>query len=499
MAAASFLNLRERERALEAAMRNETRALAVTLQIALEEDYAKGEPEDAQRLIDRLRANTKTYGALLFDERGKLLMMSDSLTAEELRHPPELEGVVARGESAEFVRVIAGEKVFSVILPINVGSDRRGAVEVVHPLSFVEADIARARLDWVAATLLLLLTILAVVFFVLRRSLSQPVRELLGGAAAVGRGDLDYRVIVPRSGGEFAQLAREFNRMADNLSAQRRAAEREAEERLRLERDLRHSERLAAVGRLAAGVAHEMGAPLNVIDARSEQLLQKPDAPIEIRRRNLTIIRTQAERITHIVRQLLNLSRTYNLRLATVDLGTLVSDALSQFETNAERAAIEIEFMRGDETVLIDADENYIRQVLLNVFNNAVQAMPTGGRLSVRVERDAEEDGARRFGSVSVSDTGAGIATEHLSKIFDPFYTTKEVGQGTGLGLSVARRILEEHGGWIEAANNRNGPGATFNIYLPQHEPAKTHGAGRDLREPLIESESMNASTTVNR
>ncbi len=493
MAAASFLTLRQRERTLETAMRNEARAMAVTLRIALEEDYADGDTSDAQRLINRLSANTGTYGALLFDERGELLMLSDTLTAEELRHPPELEAVITRGEPAEFVRRAGGQRIFSIILPISAGGARRGAVEVVHPLAFVEADIRRARLVWVLTTLLLLLAIFAVVSVVLRRSLSQPVRELLGGAAALGRGDLGYRVIASRSGGEFAQLAREFNRMADSLAEQRRAALREAEERLRLESDLRHSERLAAVGRLAAGVAHEMGAPLNVIDARAEQLMLKPDAPPESQRRNLSIIRAQTERITHVIRQLLNLARTYDLNPAAVDLRGLAAEALSQFEANAARAGVEVDFDGDGEAVQVEADEAYVRQVLLNVLNNAVQAMPSGGRLRVEVESEVAEKGMRRFASVSISDTGPGIMPEDLPKIFDPFYTTKEVGQGTGLGLSVAFRVVEEHGGWIEAANNRGAPGATFTIYLPHADDA----AARRAAEPAGESE--NARKTVNR
>jgi two-component system, NtrC family, sensor kinase len=500
MAAASFLSLRQHERALETAMRDEARALAVTLQIALEEEYADGETEDAQRLIDRLRANTRTYGALLFDASGRLLMLSDSLTAEELRRPPELARVLEAGEAAEFVRAAGGQKVFSVILPIEVGGERRGAVEVVHPLAFVEADIARARLNQVATTLLLLSTIFAVVFAVLRRSLTQPVGELLGGAAAVGRGDLDYRVIVPRSGGEFAQLAREFNRMADGLAEQRRAALREAEERLRLERDLRHSERLAAVGRLAAGVAHEMGAPLNVIDARAEQLLQRPDAPPETRARNLTIIRAQAERITHIVRQLLNLARGYDLRPSALDLREVTADTLGQFEANAARAGVSVEFERGESAAVVEADEEYVRRVLLSVFENAVQAMPSGGRLRVAVEAEGGERGGRRLASVSVTDTGQGIAPEDLTKIFDPFYTTKEVGQGTGLGLSVARRIVEEHGGVIEAANNAEG-GATFTILLPLHEAATAavERAGGVERRSAAGEERARGGATVSR
>ena len=159
---------------------------------------------------------------------------------------------------------------------------------------------------------------------------------------ALGRGDLNYRGVAPSGGGELASLAREFNRMADRLAEQRQSALREAEERLALERKLRHSEQLAAVGRLAAGVAHEMGAPLQVIDGRAKQLLNHPDAD-ETRQRNLIIIRNQADRIARIVRQLLNLSRPHKLHFRKVELTPLVEETVELIETQAESAGVEIE------------------------------------------------------------------------------------------------------------------------------------------------------------
>ena len=491
MVAASLFMLRQRETALMAATRQEVRALASALQVSIEQDYAGGRTDDARRLINGLQANAETYAAVLFDGKGDLLMASDSLTGDEMRNPPQLKTVLATGEPSEFVSTAGGRKSFSIILPLHVGQEHHGAIEVVHPLWFVERDIQRARLEWATTTILVVLTIFAVVSLVMRRSLKQPIRELLGGAAAVGEGDLKYRVIVPHAGGEFGQLAREFNRMADRLAEQKRVAENEAEERLALERSLRHSERLAAVGRLAAAVAHGMAAPLNVIDARSEQLLQRADAPVEVRQKNLSIIRSQVERITRTVRQLLNLARPYELTLNAADLGDLVGVTLEQIEANAARITVEIDFKPECGAVLVDIDEEYMRQVFMNLFQNSLQEMRGGGRLQVELINEGAVQGGRTFAVVRISDTGSGIAVEHLAHIFDPFYTTKEVGQGTGIGLSVALRIVEEHGGWIEALNNGDG-GATFSVYLPQH----TSSESESREHP---AERTNEGAAVNR
>lgn len=460
MLAASFLSLRQREVALESALRDELRAHAVTLQIALEENFQDGRTSQAQRLVARLQENSRVYAVLLFDERGASRSLSQIENAADFRQPPELQTVIETGETIEFVRVVKDQKFLSIILPLRLTAQTRGALEIVKPLALIEDDIARARGIGLSTTLLLLAAIFLVVYIVLRRNLSRPIAALLGGARAVGQGDLSHRVIIENTADEFAQLGAEFNRMADNLADQRRAARTEAENRLNLEKELRHSERLASVGRLAAGIAHELGAPLNVIDARAEQLIEKPDAPRAKQIKNLTIIRAQSARITHIVRQLLNLARPYNLRFDKISLKDLIESALSASETSE---TVKIEFA-GQNDLTLSGDADYLQQVFVNVFRNARQAMNGGGTLKIETA-DATRDG-KKFVAVTVSDTGRGIAPENLEKIFDPFYTTKDIGQGTGLGLPVSLRIVEEHGGAIKVANNAAG-GASFTVFLP--------------------------------
>lgn len=487
MVVASYFNLRQREAVLETAMHNEVHAHALTLQIILQDDYAAGRMADAKLLIDRLSDNPKVYGVILFDKEGRIIMLSDPLIPEEIQYPSEVHSVISSGKPAEIVRSINEEDVFSMIMPIRVGQIIDGAFEIAQPKSFVKADIAQARRDMGITTLVLLGIIFLIVLAVTRQSLSRPVKELLEGAAAVGRGDLDYRVIVPRRGGEFSRLALDFNRMADNLAEQRRAAEREVEERLALERALRHSERLSVVGQLAAGVAHEMGTPLNVIYARAGQMLANPDAPLDKRQRYLTIIRSQAERITRIVRQLLDLARPGDLRREPVDVAYVIASTLELVEADAKRDRVSFEVDAVD-NLFVYADKGLLHQVLLNICLNALQAMPTGGRLRVECMRDGALKEGNGMVAVRVSDTGAGIAPEHLAHIFEPFYTTKEVGEGSGLGLAVSRRIVEEHGGWIEAANNAEG-GASFTVYLPRSIELADEMAHRCAKEGVIYDE----------
>lgn len=461
--AASLLLLKQRERSFRTAAEDEMRAHAVTLRIALEENYAASHVLDAQRLINRLRENAGIYSVLLFNLSGNVELASHPDIPEEIRYLKEARQVIATGEKIEIERRLGGEDVFSIIMPLKVNDQSVGALEIAQSISFIQAEITRMRGELLLVALLLGVAIFLVVLGVTNYSLTRPIQGLLGGAAAMGRGELSHRVAIPRGGGELALLAHNFNRMADSLAKQRRQAELEAEERLALERKLRHNERLAAVGHLAAGVAHEMGAPLQVIDGRAKQLMNNATTPAEPHQRNLTIIRNQTERITNIVRNLLNLSRTYELRRRSVNLPGLIAETLELIQPNADRDKVKIEKSYNG-LRQIEADPNLLQQVFLNIFSNAIQSMPQGGRMRIDCQESTRDEHA--FAAVSVADTGEGIPPEHLENIFDPFFTTKEVGHGTGLGLAVSTRIVEEHGGWIEAANNADG-GSTFTVFLP--------------------------------
>ncbi len=471
MAVAGYVLVRRQEASLLEQRRNEVLAHATSLQIALDTAYGAGRPDEANVLIDRLSQNAKIVGVVLYDDQGHVSGRSDPAVPSEAGASAEIQRVIATGEAVERIRQIDGRDVFSMSMPLDLGNGRRGGFEIIEVTTFVKADIRQARLTFALTTLLLFLSISLAVFLVTRRYLSRPVRSLLAGARAYSLGDFEHRVSVPPGSNEFAELALEFNRMADRLDEQRCDAAREAEERISLEREVRHNERLAAVGRLAAGVAHEMGAPLNVIDGRAKQLLSRPDTPLDVRQRNLTIIRTQTQRIARIVRQLLGLARPYELRLAPADLVEIARSACDMFETEASAAGVAVE-LHADQPLPIVVDESLVQQVLVNVLLNGLQSMPDGGTLSVEISDLTES----RLAVVKVSDTGPGILDEHLSQVFDPFFTTKEFGRGTGLGLSVSRRIVEEHGGMIEAGN-RAGGGAVFTVYLPKRVAHATEGA----------------------
>jgi signal transduction histidine kinase len=229
------------------------------------------------------------------------------------------------------------------------------------------------------------------------------------------------------------------------------------------------SARLAAVGELAAGVAHEINNPLTSIIGFTRLLLE--DLPLDHpARADLETIDREAARTRQIVRALLDFARTSEPILVPTDLNDLVEEAVMLVCTRSVLARVELE---KDLSSLPPSmlDSNQIKQVLVNLLTNAVQAMPDGGHLTIATrltERDI--DGVfRQMAAVYVSDSGVGIPPENLERIFDPFFTTKEVGQGTGLGLSISYGIVEKHNGRIEV-ESVPGKGSTFTLLLPMTE-----------------------------
>ena len=464
MVIASYYTLSQREEEMIAARQEEMYAHALTLQTAIEELYPNEKNEKLNDLIELLNNFSQIHSVVIFDERGLMLPLPNPSVASRLPEPPEVQQALATGKMVQVMRNVSGQKVFSIFMPVNLSETKQGAFEISQPMD----DIRQIRLDMVIITSLLLMAIFLVVFTVTRYSLSRPIKELVQGAEAFGHGDLDYRVPLPRGKNELRKLALEFNRMADRLAEQQQSIAHKTEERIAMERELRQKERLSSVGYLAAGVAHEMGTSLNVIDARAEQLQSRPDAAIEVRERNLGIIRSQVARQVHIVRQLLHLAHPYKLNREPVNLAGLIAGAVQRIEADATTVEVKVEIDINEE-IWIDVDQELMRQVFFSLALNGIQAMTTGGRLRIETVRTGDDKENTQFAAMRFSDTGTGIAPEHFAHIFDPFYTTKDVGRGMGLGLSVARRIIEEHGGQIRAANNESG-GATLTVYLPRSE-----------------------------
>ena len=228
-----------------------------------------------------------------------------------------------------------------------------------------------------------------------------------------------------------------------------------------IQEQLRKTERIAELGTLASGMAHEIGTPMNVILGRAEYLLQR--TADEGMKKGLATIVTQIERITKVMNQLLIFARRKQPDRQAVDLGEIVEDSLEMFQERMTHNRITVEKVIEGNLPSIHADRDQLVQVLINLVTNSLHAMPEGGRLRLSLDR---ENNHVRLG---ISDTGHGMPEEVRAKIFEPFFTTKDFGKGTGLGLTVVKGIIEEHGGTI-AVESVVDKGTTFWIRLPIEE-----------------------------
>ncbi|GAB4401001.1 MAG: hypothetical protein OHK0052_24580 [Anaerolineales bacterium] len=250
----------------------------------------------------------------------------------------------------------------------------------------------------------------------------------------------------------FIRNARLYQELQERMDAQRQT-----------ENQLVRSARLAAVGEMAAGVAHELNNPLTTVAGFVELALDElaPDSPL---RADLQLVLREAHRARGVVRRLLDFSRpAENVRIRT-DLNELVSDVLTLVQHLVRTGGVEIRIKLWDDLPSIKIDPNQIKQVLLNLVHNALQAMPRGGTLTIQTTRQQRDE--QLWLTVMVQDTGDGIPPEHMERLFEPFFTTRPVGSGTGLGLSVSYGIVKEHQGFIEV-DSALGSGSAFTVWLP--------------------------------
>jgi two-component system NtrC family sensor kinase len=338
-----------------------------------------------------------------------------------------------------------------------------------RPVGMLYVGVQQQKFDDVALRTLVTFVVVTAVGLVaaglvawkLGDSISRPVRELARASETIARGD--FSEIVPvRSSDEISALAHTFNAMAASL--------RERDELLkeRTRQQLTRSERLAAVGRLAAGVAHEINNPLTGVLTFSHMLLRDATAGSQ-QREDVEAIIEATTRCRDIIRGLLNFSRQNEPQKRLSNLNDVLHDALALTRNQASlnRVSIVEELDAALPPLIVDPYQ--IQEVAVNVILNAIDAMPDGGTLTVRSRSVSRSDG--RWIEFQMADTGHGITPEILDRIFDPFFTTKPPGKGTGLGLAISYGIVTEHGGDISVSSEA-GHGAALTVRLPAEPPA---------------------------
>ena len=386
-----------------------------------------------------------------------------------------------------------------------------GGVQMEIPMGDVMAHLLESQRMILISIILDAIVLIVFGSFLLSRVLVTPLKELIQLTQKISEGDFSQKIEVT-SKNEIGQLISSFNRMIErlkenqeNLDNHLKSLESANKQLKQAQEELIRTEKLASIGRFAAGVAHEVGNPLGAILGYAS-ILQKNGIDREESKDYLKRIEKEIERINRIVRELLEFSRPSTFEIRDVETNKVLENSISLLSYQKNFRNIQTQLNLQQNLPMVKGDESQLSQVFINIILNGIDAMPDGGILEIKTEEHIVEDlfpsrlevpyGRRRRGDPSesdyfrlrkpdllsslltkfskgdhlvkirISDTGVGIKKEDLERIFDPFFTTKSPDKGTGLGLSISLRIVESMGGEIKA-ESEVGRGSTFALYFP--------------------------------
>jgi signal transduction histidine kinase len=373
---------------------------------------------------------------------------------EEIKNlPPIMEGNRLDEDFKKFISAnssvndtVEGE---THVIPVQTSKGRYYIIVVLQ--NDKREAAARAARPLIYTLAILLLSALTTFYLVWR--FTRPIANLSNAARRVADGDLDVRVEGTQRTDEMGELAAQFNEMTAELAKNRE-----------LEARVQEAEKSAVVGRLASAIAHEIRNPLNYINLTLDHLRSKfkPEntEKQETFEKLTAQLKTEVGRINNQISDFLRYSRPLTLNLQPTEAREIIKDSLHIIEPQAEEQNIKISVIERENVPRISGDAEFLRSVFNNLFINAVQAMQTtGGNLNVTISPEAD------LVKIEISDSGSGITEENLSKIFEPYFSTKETG--TGLGLAIVKKIIDDHNGTIEVESALS-EGTKFTVKLPR-------------------------------
>jgi signal transduction histidine kinase len=427
-----------------------------------------------QEFGHRLEAAEKSVSS--FRERLVALPPTDLAVAQQPFTMTKLSGLDRRLDLLryEFARTPDADLRDSPGLRRDVLTVIADAQTVPDPQQGLSATIRTAvqgyptRVRWIAGTAGIVLLLFLVILRYGYCGIFGPLRQLHRGARRVAQGDFDYRVKLKRvtTDDEIHELADAFNRMTDRFQEITCDLDRQVQER---SQQLVRSERLAGIGFLAAGVAHEINNPLSAIamaaeslDGRSDELFGTlPEADRKLVKQYLTMIQRESFRCQQITRRLLDFARGQDGVRSRFDLTGTIIEVLEMVGHMGKYKNRNIT-LRHVGPCHLEGNGPEIKQVVLNLVANSLDAMEDGGTLDINVAEQTDEV------IVTFKDDGCGMTAEVIDHLFEPFFTKRKSGKGTGLGLSISHRIVADHGGTIEAVSDGPGKGSTFRVRLPR-------------------------------
>jgi signal transduction histidine kinase len=454
---------------LRRSVEQETMLLGRSLQAAVENALRDRQLADIDETIRYLNRIDPTINILIYDPTGHLI------TAVHTSQPPDPLSQNAREAAMRSREVVFAfyppQKSTHAVLALPLVDDYNvllGGLLMVRPLLDMRRALRDLQQGIIITVLLFILTTTVLGLIAGAVYINRPLGRMAAAMKAVRGGNLRSELSIDRKD-EMGAVAAEFNAMVTELREARHRLEEEAKSRHRLQHALQEADKLIAIGQLSAGLAHEIGSPLQVLKGRARTLLIRNHDTAEVRR-IAEILVSQTDRLTRIVEQLLRFTRRRPASLSRSDLRLAINNVLDLMQYEAHRRDVLLT-LTGAETLpplWVETDE--IQQITLNLIANALAATPRGGRVTMHVEESKlpSRNGECEVPAVRlvVTDTGCGISADVRERLFEPFFTTRAAEGGTGLGLAVVKSLVTEHGGAI-AVESEAGVGSRFSVSLP--------------------------------
>jgi two-component system, NtrC family, sensor kinase len=465
----SLVAIKSLEENVRSKLQTEVQIITHAIGTSLGHAMAGATPESMQETLHSAFSFHRIYGAYVFAPDGEEIYGLG--LGEALFEPEDIRAVVEEGELTGDYRQHDGWTYYSALMPLTTPEGEvRGVLQVNRLNTGIENYTGFISLVAGGVFVIGAGGIVFSIWWGFRRHIERPLNRLLEVMARVEGGDRRQRAAV---GGpqEYRRLASALNGMLDAMAEKDADIEIRRLNEIALEKRLRKSHKLAELGVLAAGVAHEIGAPLTVINGQAQRLARREVIGDDERAR-LGRIRSEVERIVEIVRQLMELGRRHNVEKEWLALDELAASAVALVEEALERRGMRLELDLPDPPPRLLANGQQLTQVLTNLLVNATQAETVR-----RIRLQARQEESRLH--LWFEDDGPGIAEADKARVFDPFFTTKPVGQGSGLGLSMVHRIINDHGGTIGVFDSALG-GAGFEIVLPLDDRLQDETASHD-------------------